>query len=152
MPFVTDFESSSVQKKDASKIEQMFDYSQVEAALKLPDRGSVETAFARCAKHHFKARVGDNIKTKMLMPEEAKYPVWHSQVAVTVDLAEAHAGYVNQFPLWLGSLTEALISSVLSSGYGNALCLVGALTTYVTEVGPGLFSFGLKQKWTIAHE
>jgi hypothetical protein len=150
MPFVSDFESSSVQEKNAVKVEQRFDYAQVETALKV-DKGTAETAFARCAKHHFRGRLGSSVK--MVMPEEVVFPVWYSYVSLTVDLGESPKGYVNTVPLQLYSLTEALIATVLSTqGSGKEVRLVGALTTGLGEVGPNLFSFTLKQKWGYANE
>lgn len=139
MQVVTSFESDTPEQELAKNVEEKFDYSQVEGALK-NDRTVAENVFSRCAKHHFRKRIGEAVR--MLNTEEQPpAPVWFFSTSVTLFIDGPWG------TLALEELTEALTAAVLKIRNEKEIVLVGPLGTEILEVGPKLFSFRLKQKW-----
>lgn len=141
MKTVTSFESSTPEQELAEAAEEKFDYSQVASALK-HDQSVAENVYARCAKHHFRKRVGDGTQ----LAKEAPLPIWVATASVTLIFDGQLDPYI------LEALTEALAASIQDTRKERKVVLVDALHTKISEVGAKTFTFSLKQKWGLIDE
>jgi hypothetical protein len=140
MPQVTSFESGTPEQELAQGAAGKFDYGQVEAALK-NNFTVAENVFARCAKHHFRKRLGDRVQ--LHDPETTLLsPIWSVGASVTLSFV----GKLDTSKL--EELTETLVVAVLKVRDGEKLLLVDPFSTKIIQVGTNLFTFTVKQMWS----
>lgn len=149
MPSIISFDSGTPGQELAGKVSEKFDYSQIDGALK-NHHGVAENVFARCAKHHFadaatKGLLGGTVR--LVYPDQCKVePLWVAQMSVTLSLDKMRVEDKLDTSK-LERLTEGLISAIACLREDRPLVLVDSLSTKITEVAPGVFTFSLKQKW-----
>lgn len=151
------FESDSPHDEDVSpaQVENKFDYAQVFEALEHADAApGLEVAsnvFARCAKKHFRRGLESEIvgkrTVKLVMPEDlaVSHRLWVTSNQVVLSRNPRH---LTSNALDLEVLVNSASECVLRvADDHDRIHLVGALSTKVLEIGTGLYSFSIKQKW-----
>ena len=150
---ITGFDSDSPSVKEDDREN---DYVMVFTALP----HSLEVAnnvFARCAKRQFRAGIASDVK--LVMPDEANdilggSPLFYSEggvaLPVTTDV-EKHEQLAKELRGLTGAVTDAVETQYsLKVGYTDPkLALVGPLFTLIRQVGESLYSFVVKQRWSI---
>ena len=148
---LTGFESDSPSVKEDDR---EYDYVMVFSALP----HSLEVAsnvFSRCAKRHFRSVLASEVKLVMTAEasEELKvHLLFYSEGGVVLPIADAsHEHLAKELRNLVGAVADSMETQYSQRiGYGDSkLALVGSLFTRIQQVGEGLYSFVVKQRWSI---
>ena len=158
---LTAFDSESPQSDsdEARKLEQKYDYVQVFEAL-IHNQEVAENVFARCAKKHFRSLLDEDNGLKLVMPEDAKdlSPVWMTDSRIILATATETENEASKAALFIILADELkTLVSLLAEGVkaqkarreNVSLAMIGPLSTKISEVGEGLHSFTVKQRWSV---
>jgi hypothetical protein len=148
---VTTFDSSSPPPRGEEQelLSGNFEFTTVFEALR-HSQEVAENAFSRCAKKLFRDLLtADGVRIKLVMPDEDPvYPIWLVGATITVHVL----GQYDE-PLW-ASYLENLVSEQADLVHrlrdeNGVIRLIGPLSTRISEIGDRIFSFSLKQKWSL---
>lgn len=150
---ITGFESDSPSVKEDDR---EYDYVMVFTALP----HSMEVAsnvFARCAKRHFRSVISS--ETKMVMANEVDEllracPLFYVEGGIALPVTDdksKHEGLATELSGLVGALADTMETQYSARvGFKDpSLALVGPLFTQIRQVGEGLFSFVVKQRWSV---
>lgn len=145
---VTAFDSDSPPPSDVTPeaLADKFDFSHIFTALR-HSHEVAENIFARCAKKLFHITLTNKVHTKMVLPGDySGFPLWVAATSITVSAAEKW-----EEPLMLSLLEHMVVEHanyiLRIKERDPTIKLVGPLHTKISEVGPQVFTFSLKQKW-----
>jgi len=145
-----DSDDPQIEPEEAEKIEKKHDYVQVFEAL-VHSLEVANTVFARCAKKHFRQSVNEYQNIHLVVAADAAdlTPIWVTDSRVLLSVSFDEKKFEEQG--WaIRDLVDELARVVISTGKEKEhLDLIDPLTTKIAEVGDGMYSFSVKQRWSV---
>lgn len=157
---VVGFESSSPLAEGEEEVQKSYDFVHVAEALAVahapPALHIAENVFARCAKKKLRKVLDEHaVGTRMsTYTEYNEPPLWKVGCSVVIRKGKALAKeeaqvWMEDVAVKLEELVVAVANMVDTMSGPKVIVLMEALQCKITEVGPNVFKFEIKQLWGV---